>query len=231
MLVRLLGLLLLTINVFGVNGQGINQQISDYLKRNKIPHYSYKDSLKQRNKSGYFLTNRKGQTTLSLPKGSIDMSVPVGDSVVYGKIKSPTFIGNAKGQLVITEYVDGVKAKEDFLGMGKMNASVGVRVDWCVDNKEMTSLNLYFLSGQIICCPLKRNPEKMIQAFFMNENMESVKMSEEVKTCLLYEDTKAGTVGRMLEQWFKNSSEKDFMEKVAVELKSYYVISYKMERL
>ena len=231
MLNRLFCLLLLTINILEVNGQGIAQQIENYLKNNIIPHYSYKDSLKQRNKSGYFVTNEKGQTTLSLPKGAIDMSVPVGDSVVYGKIKSPTFTGDAKGQLIVVEYADGIKVKADFIKIGKVNASVGVRVDWIVDNKEHTSLNLYFLSGQIISYPLKRNPDKLIQAFFMNEDLKSVKMGNEVKSCLLYEDTKEGKLGQMLEQWTKNLNEQEFMKKVAIELKSYYVISYKMERL
>lgn len=231
MIKRLLGLLLLVVAVLEVNGQGITQQIENYLKSNKIPHYSYKDSLKQRNQSGYFFTNEKGQTTLSLPKGAIDMSVPVGDSVVYGKIKSPTFTGDAKGQLIVAEYADGVKVKGDFIKIGKINASVGVRVDWIVDNKEHTSLNLYFLSGQIISYPLKRNPDKLIQAFFMNEDLKSVKMGNEVKSCLLYEDTKEGKLGQMLEQWAKSLNEQEFLKKVAVELKSYYVISYKIEKL
>jgi len=231
MLNRLFCLLLLTINILEVNGQGITQQIDNYLKSNKIPHYDYKNSLRQGNKSGYFFTNRKGQTTLSLPKGVIDMSVPVGDSVVYGKIKSPTFTGDAKGELILAEYVDGVKVKENFIGIGKINASVGVRVDWTIDNKEHTSLNLYFLSGQIISYPLKRNPDKLIQAFFMNENLKSVKMGNEVKSCLLYEDTKEGKFGQMLVQWAKKMNEQEFMKKVAVELKSYYMISYKMKRL
>ena len=231
MLNRLFLLLLLVINVLEISGQGINFQIENYLKNNVIPHYSYKDSLKQRNQSGYFVTNLKGQTTLSLPKGTIDMSVPVGDSVVYGKIKSPKFTGDAKGQLIVVQYVDGVKVKEDYIGTGKIDPSVGVRVDWCVDNKEQTSLNLYFLSGRIICYPLKRNPDKLIQPFFMNDNLKSVKMGNEVRSCLLYEDSKEGKLGQKLEQWAKSLGEEEFMKKVAVELKSYYVISYKMEKL
>ena len=115
--------------------------------------------------------------------------------------------------------------------IGKINASVGVRVDWIVENKEHTSLNLYFLSGQIISYPLKRNPDKLIQAFFMNEDLKSVKMGNEVKSCLLYEDTKEGKLGQMLEQWAKSLNEQEFLKKVAVELKSYYVISYKIEKL
>ena len=228
--VRLFLLLLMTVHVLDVSSQGMVQQIGDYLKGHKIPHYSYKDSLKPRNQSGYFMTNRKGQTTLSLPKGAIDMSVPVGDSVVYGKIKSPTFTEEAIGLLVVAEYDDGVNVKNDSIRMGKINATIGVRVDWCVDNKENTSLNLYFLTGQIICYPLKRNSDRMIHAFFMNENLKSVKVGDEVRTCLLYEDTKEGKVKHRLEKWIKITSEKKFMAKVAKELKSYYVISYKMKK-
>lgn len=230
MIIRFSLILLLVINAFQVNGQGITTQINDYLKRNKIPHYTYNDSLNPKNKSGYFFTNRKGQTTLSLPKGAIDMSVPVGDSVVYGKIKSPTFTEEAIGLLVVAEYDDGVNVKNDSIRMGKINATIGVRVDWCVDNKENTSLNLYFLTGQIICYPLKRNSDRMIHAFFMNENLKSVKVGDEVRTCLLYEDTKEGKVKHRLEKWIKITSEKKFMAKVAKELKSYYVISYKMKK-
>lgn len=229
--VRLFLLLLMTVHVLDVSSQGMVQQIGDYLKGHKIPHYSYKDSLKPRNQSGYFMTNRKGQTTLSLPKGAIDMSVPVGDSVVYGKIKSPLLAEDAKGQLNITEYVDGVKVKDELIGMGKIKASVGVRMDWSIDNKDATTMNLYFLGGHIISCPLKRNPAKLIQAFFLNENLKSIKMGQEIKTCLLYEDTKEGKVKHLLRQWIENSDEKEFMKKVANGLKSYYVISYKLERL
>ena len=35
----------------------------------------------------------------------------------------------------------------------------------------------------------------------------------------------------MLEQWAKSLNEQEFLKKVAVELKSYYVISYKIEKL
>ena len=230
MIIRLSLILLLVVNAFQVNGQGMTTHINDYLKRNKIPYYTCKDSLKSPNKSGYFFTNRKGQTTLSLPKGAIDLSVPVGDSVVYGKIKSPSFAEEAIGQLVVAEYVDGVNVKNDSIGMGKINATTGIRVDWCIDNKENTTLNLYFLSGQIICYPLNKSSDRMIHAFFMSENLKSVKMGDEVRTCLLYEDTKDGKVKHKLEQWFKKTSEKEFMAKVAKGLKSYYVISYKMKR-
>lgn len=224
-------LLLMTVHVLDVSGQGMVQQISDYLKGHKIPHYSYKDSLKSRKRSGYFMTNRKGQTTLSLPKGAVDISVPVGDSVVYGKIKSPLLMEDAKGQLIVTEYADGIKVKDELIGMGIIKASVGVCVDWSIDNKDATTMNLYFLGGHIISCPLKRNPAKLVQAFFLNENLKSVKMGQEIKTCLLYEDTKEGKIKHMLEQWIGNSDEKGFMTKVAVGLKSYYVISYKLEKL
>ena len=87
-----------------VKGQSLQFQVQEYLKRNNVPHYYHKDSIGQNSKSGYFFTNKKGQTTLSLPKGAIDMSVPTGDSVAYFKITSPKFIGKAGGVLMVSEY-------------------------------------------------------------------------------------------------------------------------------
>lgn len=226
-------LLLLICNVFRMQSQGLNQQINNYVKRNKIPHYTNRDSLKNPNKLGYFSTNSKGQTTLSLPKGAIDLSVPTGDSVVYGKIESPSFEGNATGVLIIAEYSEGTKVKENHIDMDDVDGSIGVRIDWCVDNnnEEQTSLFLYFLSGRIVSCPIKRNGDKLIQAFFMNEKQEIVKLEEEVRTCLLFEGTREGMVGRKLEQWNEELDEEMFMKKVSVGLKSYYAISYKLKKL
>ena len=99
------------------------------------------------------------------------------------------------------------------------------------NNEEQTSLFLYFLSGRIVSCPIKRNGDKLIQAFFMNEKQEIVKLEEEVRTCLLFEDTREGMVGRKLEQWNEELDEEMFMKKVSVGLKSYYAISYKLKKL
>ena len=65
----------------------------------------------------------------------------------------------------------------------------------------------------------------------MNEKQEIVKLEEEVRTCLLFEDTREGMVGRKLEQWNEELDEEMFMKKVSVGLKSYYAISYKLKKL
>ncbi len=211
-----------------VKGQSLQFQVQEYLKRNNVPHYYHKDSIGQNSKSGYFFTNKKGQTTLSLPKGAIDMSVPTGDSVVYFKITSPKFIDKAGGVLMVSEYHLGKKLNEKAFGIGEVRGATGIRVDAAVDNKDVSSLSLYFMDGQILNFPLQKAVDSLIGAFCLNKEDEKVEFGKYIHSWLLYEDDKMGEAKTKLEKWFERMNEKMLMEKIGQQVNHYYVISYKL---
>lgn len=218
-------------NCLSIQGQSLN----DYLRKNKIPYYHYKDSSSrnkmERSKTGYFFTNSKGQTTLTLPKGAVDMSAPTGDSVVYAKITSPKFKGETMGQLIITQFYGHKMIDESHIGMGEINGSTGIRVDAVIDNKENCSLYLYFLSGQITTCPLKKAPQSRISIFQLNKEEEEIQYGKRIRCCLLFEDTDDGKNLKRLEQLFKEMSKNEFLKRISDLLENYYIISYKLKEL
>ena len=216
-------------NYLSLQGQSLN----DYLKKNKIPHYYRKDSLNlnkaESDKRGYFFTNSKGQTTLTLPKGTIDMSVPMGDSVVYAQIVSPKFKGKTMGQLLVSQFHNNKKVIETPIGIGEINGSTGIRVDVAIDNKENCSLFLYYLSGQIMTCALKKSSESRIRILSLINDNENATIGKEVQNCLLFEDTDERKKQKQLEQMFKEHSKNDFLKNIGKILDNYYIISYKLK--
>lgn len=229
MIHRFLFILFIIGNCLSIQGQSLN----DYLKKNKIPYYHYKDSSSrnkmERSKTGYFFTNSKGQTTLTLPKGAVDMSAPTGDSVVYVKITSPKFKGKTMGQLLVSQFHNNEKVNETPIGMGEINGSIGIRVDAVVDNKKNCSLFLYFLSGQIMTCSLTKEPGHRIDILQLTDENEEAVFGKEIQSCLLFEDTNEDKNQKHLEQQFKKLSKNDFLKEVENTLDNYYIISYKLK--
>lgn len=229
MIYHLLFILFIIESCLSVQGQNL----SDYLKKNKVPHYYKKDSLNlnktKRNKGGYFFTNSKGQTTLTLPKGTINMSVPTGDSVVYAKIVSPKFKGKTMGQLIVSQFQDNKKVNETPIGMGEIDGSIGIRADVVIDNKENCSLFLYFLSGQIMTCPLEKVSESRMEILSLTNDNENTTFGKEYQSCLLFEDTNERKRQKQLEQMSKELNRNDFLKKIGNTLDNYYIISYKLK--
>ena len=228
---HLLLLLLSLWSVSSLQGQSLHSQVQDYLKRNNVPHYFDKDSINVNNKSGYFFTNKKGQTTLSLPKGAIDLSVPAGDSAVYIKIASPKFANDLNGVLIISEYRDGKIIDEKQFGIGKIRGSVGVRIDAAIDNKEIPSLSLYFINGQIFNYQLEKQMGNLIDALELNKGTKQIAIDRPIHLWLLFEDKSKDVTKQELEQWTKQMEGKRLMQKIAQEIEHYYVISYQLNNL
>ena len=108
--------ILLSFLIYGssVSAQNLIQQaLDDFLKKNNVFHFTEKDSnaVKIANKThaAYFFTNKKGQTTLTVPKGAISIKIPQGDSVVHAKVVSPKFPKDTYGMLTLTRYYKGGK--------------------------------------------------------------------------------------------------------------------------
>ena len=214
-----------------VRGQSLQSQVQEYLKRNNVPHYYNKDSIKKDSKTGYFLTNKNGQTTLTLPKGALNLSVPTGDSAVYIKIVSPKFANELNGVLIISEYRNGKIIDEKSFGIGKISGTVGVRVDAAIDNKNQSSLSLYIINGQIFNCPLEKQAGAWIDAVSLSKGVETIEIGKPVRSWLLFEDKNKDVIKKKLEQWSKQMEGKRLMQKIAQEVEHYYLISYQLNNL
>ena len=227
-------LLLLTIFLFStllVRGQSLQSQVQEYLKRNNVPHDYNKDSKKKDSKTGYFLTNKNGQTTLTLPKGAINLSVPTGDSAVYIKIASPKFANELNGALIISEYRNGKIVDEKPFGIGKIRGSLGIRVDAAIDNKDNSSLSLYFISGQIFNYPLEKQAGTCFYAVSLTKELESIEIGKPIHAWIIFEDNKKKQTKQELEQTIKQFDGKPLFTKIAQKIEHYYIISYQLNNL
>lgn len=229
--------ILLSFLIYGssVSAQNLIQQaLDDFLKKNNVFHFTEKDSnaVKIANKThaAYFFTNKKGQTTLTVPKGAISIKIPQGASVVHAKVVSPKFPKDTYGMLTLTRYYKGEKAEERSIGMGEIYGSTGVRVDIAIDNQEKPMAYLYFLSGMIQGFQLHKREDSLIQAFRLNEGQKEVAYETDTPAYLFYEDTKAGNTGMQIKQWFGSLNEKQFMNRLGQKLENYCIVSYKLKR-
>ncbi len=227
----LLLLLLSLWSVSSVQGQSLHSQVQEYLKRNNVPHYFNKDSINVNSESGYYFTNKKGQTTLTLPKGVVDLSVPTGDSAVYIKIASPKFAKDLTGVLIISEYRDGKMVDEKYFGIGKIRSSVGVRIDAAISNDDIPSLSLYFINGKIFNYQLEKQMGNLIDAVELNKGTKQIVLDRPIHSWLLFEDKNKDVTKQKLEQRIKQMEGKRLMQKIAQEIEHYYVISYKLNNL
>ena len=102
--------------------------------------------------------------------------------------------------LLVSQFHNNKKVIETPIGIGEINGSTGIRVDVAIDNKENCSLFLYFLSGQIMTCALKKSSESRIRILSLINDNENATIGKEVQNCLLFEDTDERKKQKQLEQ-------------------------------